>query len=79
MRSLSPVVINGGSRGGARGNRPPHPPYFYTKLRPEGRKNFLDTFSKGLDDPGPTLSQSLDPALVIDRFVDFVIKFRCLW
>ena len=27
----------GGSSGGARGARPP-PPYFYTKMRPEGQK-----------------------------------------
>ena len=80
MRSLSPGVISGWSRGGAQGNRRSPPPYFLTKLRPEGRKKiFLDTFSEGLDDRGPALSQSVDPALVIDRFVDFVIKFRCLW
>ena len=30
---------NGRSRGEARGTRGPGPPYFYTKLRPEGPKN----------------------------------------
>ena len=41
------VIISGGSRGG--------PPYFYTKLRPEGRKIFLrpPPLSQGLDDRTP--------------------------
>ena len=78
MRSLSPVVISGGSRGGARGAL--HLFLDQTETR-RAEKNFLDIFSKGLDDRdrGATLSQSLDAALVIDSVVDFVIKFRCLW
>ena len=58
-----------GSRGGARGAG--HPPYFQTKLRPEGAKKFsfepAPPFSQGLDDPHPppppTLSEGLDPPL----------------
>ena len=53
----STFFTSGGSRGGARGDGPP-PPYFQTKLRPEGPKKFLGR-------PGPlppplNLSQSLD-------------------
>ena len=54
---------SGRSRGGARGGRIPPSPYFYTKLRPEGRKkSFLETSptppprSQGLDDRLPPLS-----------------------
>ena len=48
---------SGGSRVGAWGGHPT-PPYFWTKLRPEGLKNiFLETgsspLSKGLDDRSP--------------------------
>ena len=51
------------------GERRPPPPYFWTKLRPEGPKKNLGggpvfPLSKGLDDPpSPPLSQGLDPAL----------------
>ena len=48
----------GGSRGGARGARPPHPTLFsLTKMRPEGpKKILLETalpLSQGLDDRVP--------------------------
>ena len=36
----TPLIYRGGSRGGPRGAQPP-PPYFETKLRPEGLKTFL--------------------------------------
>ena len=47
------------------------PPYFSTKMRPEGPKNFLgrpgSPLSQGLDDrahpPPPPLSEGLDPPL----------------
>ena len=54
---------SGGSRGGGR------PPYFWTKLKPEGPKKIfgettLPPLSKGLDDRvPPPLSQGLDPVL----------------
>ena len=49
---MSPSIkeLNGGSRGGARGDRPPPPPT-HTHL------------SQGLDDRAPPLSQGLVPAL----------------
>ena len=40
MRSLSPVVISVGSRGGARGNRPP-PLIFRPNWGPKGRKKIV--------------------------------------
>ena len=44
--------LSGGSSEGS------GPPYFQTKLRPEGKKKILETpppqLSKGLDDWGPT-------------------------
>ena len=49
---------------------PGEPPYFSTKLRPEGPKNFFwrpaapPPLCKGLDDRPPLLSQGLDRALV---------------
>ena len=53
---------SGGSRGGARGARPP---YFYTKMRPEGPKKNFETapppLSQGLDDrptPSPIIWRS---------------------
>ena len=53
---------SGGSRGGAR-----VPPYFWTKMRPEGPKNFFWRpalpLSQGLDDRAPPLSEGLDPLL----------------
>ena len=61
--------ISGGSRGGARGTRPPASPYFYAKLRPEGpKKNFCETepppflrvWMTGLS---PLLSEGLVPPL----------------
>ena len=69
------ITISGGSRGGARGTRPP---YFWTKLRPEGPDR-ASHLSKGLDDhPPPTpLFQGLDPALSIMYFycyLSFVIR-----
>ena len=49
------ITISGGSRGGARGTRPP---YFWTKLRPEGPDR-APHLSKGLDDrPHPLISRS---------------------
>lgn len=59
-------VYSGGSRRGARGTRPP---YFLTKLSPEGRKMFFGDrvpplLSQGLDDLATPLSESLDPPLV---------------
>ena len=51
------ITISGGSRGGARGTRPP---YFWTKLRPEGLDR-APHLSKGLDDrppPHPLISRS---------------------
>ena len=60
------------SRGGA---RPPPPPYFWTKLRPEGPKKVWGRpgppLSKGLVDPpppSPPLSQGLDAALRTIKF-----------
>ena len=48
----------------------PPPPYFYSKLRPEGPKIFLGdrppTSSKDLDDRAPSLSQGMDPVLILD-------------
>ena len=44
---------------GAGGGGGPGPPYFQTKLRPEGRKKFFDTTPL----PTPPLSQGLDPVL----------------
>ena len=67
------ITISGGSRGGARGTLPP---YFWTKLRPEGPDR-APHLSKGLDDHPPTLSQGLDPALSIMYFycyLSFVIR-----
>ena len=71
------ITISGGSRGGARGTRPP---YFWTKLRPEGLDR-APHLSKGLVDrppPPPTpLFQGLDPALSIMYFycyLSFVIR-----
>ena len=67
------ITISGGSRGGAWGTRPP--PYFWTKLRPEGPDR-APPLSKGLDDR-PPLSQGLDPALSIMYFycyLFFVIR-----
>ena len=69
------ITISGGSRGGARGTLPP---YFWTKLRPEG-PDHAPHLSKGLDDhpPPPTLSQGLDPTLSIMYFycyLSFVIR-----
>ena len=43
------ITISGGSRGGARGTLPP---YFWTKLRPEG-PDHAPHLSKGLDDHPP--------------------------
>ena len=49
------ITISGGSRGGARGTRPP---YFWTKLRSEGPDR-APHLSKGLDDrPHPLISRS---------------------
>ena len=56
------------------GSPPPNPPFFWTKLRPEGPKKFLETAhpppapclrAQGLDDfPSPSpLSEGLDPPL----------------
>ena len=68
------ITISGGSRGGARGTRPP---YFWIKLRPEGPDR-APHLSKGLDDrPSPPLSQGLDPALSRMYFycyLSFVIR-----
>ena len=62
------------------------PPYFYTKLRPEGSKKILGgpgspryapLLSKGLCDwpPPPPLSQVLDPALKMDFcFGSYILK-----
>ena len=59
------TALSGGFRGGARVACPP--PYFSTKMRPEGpKKIFLETappLSQGLDDRPPPLSESLDPSL----------------
>ena len=44
---------------GAGGGGGPGPPYFQTKLRPEGGKKFFDTTPL----PNPPLSQGLDPVL----------------
>ena len=61
--------FSGGSRGGA---REALPPYFKTKLRPEGPKKFFwgdrapPLLSQGLDDRPlhpPSLSESLHPPL----------------
>ena len=52
------TALSGGFRGGARVAGPP-PPYFSTKMRPEGpKKIFLETappLSQGLDDRPPPL------------------------
>ena len=52
------TALSGGFRGGARVACPP-PPYFSTKMRPEGpKKIFLETappLSQGLDDRPPPL------------------------
>ena len=37
----------------------PPPPYFYSKLRPEGPKIFFG-------DRAPSLSQGMDPVLILD-------------
>ena len=66
---MGPCTNNsGGSRGEARKACLPPPPYFYTKLRPEGRKKIFfgdrtPLLSNGLDEGPPPLSQGLDPTL----------------
>lgn len=59
------ITISGGSRGGARGTRPP---YFWTKLRPEGPDR-APHLSKGLDHrPHPLISRS-GPGTVYNVFL----------
>ena len=51
-------------QGRSLGGHPPPPPYFWTKLRPEGLKNiFLETGPSPLDDHSPPLSLGLGPPL----------------
>ena len=63
-----------------REERLPPPPYFWTKLRPEGPKNFFKTapppLSQGLDDPPPPhpLSEGLDPPLSTQAIEAWKVK-----
>ena len=64
------IVNSGGSRGGARGARPPL--FFDQNETRRSEKNFLETapppLSQDLDDrPPPPLSEGLDPPLVKEK------------
>ena len=57
------------------------PPYFWTKLRPEGPKNFFlrppPPLSQGLGDrphPPPPLSEALDPSLSTQAIEAWKVK-----
>ena len=65
------IYFSGGSRGGARGARPP---YFSTKMWPEGPKKYLGEtpppLSQALDDPPPSpISEGLNPPLYLYQVV----------
>ena len=64
-------MFNGGPRGGARGAQPP--PLFLDQTEAQrAQKKILETappspilLSQGLDDRDPSLSQGLNPALML--------------
>ena len=69
------IVLSGGSREGTWGAQPPGLPYLFldqTELRPKGPKKFFWRpelhLSKGVDNQACSLSQGLDPALVLVSF-----------
>ena len=68
------IYFSGGSRGGARGARPP-PLIFRPKWGPKGRKNIWGRLppplSQALDDPPPPspLSEGLNPPLYLYQVV----------
>ena len=63
-------MFNGGPRGGARGAQP-SPPFLDQTEAQRAQKNFGDCppspilLSQGLDDRDPSLSQGLNPALML--------------
>ena len=64
------IYLSGGSRGGARGGRPP---YFSTKMRPEGPKKYLGEtpppyLRLWMTLPSP-LSEGLNPPLYLYQVV----------
>ena len=69
------IVLSGGLREGTWGAQPPGLPRLFldqTELRPKGpKKNFWRPelhLSKGVDNQARSLSQGLDPALVLVSF-----------
>ena len=53
----------GGSRRGTRGVQVLPPPYFWTKVRPEGPKSFFFFFQNRAPPAPSPLSEGLDPPL----------------
>ena len=79
---MSSYFCSGGSSRGAWGpfSPPPPPYYFQTKLKPEGRKKFLETapppLPQGLDDPPTTTTPRYLKVRILHCSVPFPVKPR---